>query len=230
MLKYLLLIILLSGLVSAWGWQGHPAITQELVYTLDFGNNLDFDSLGNGSIAPDRDFHDNVRHHYPSSLNLTLEWLNKTEYYIEIKDYKQASYAFGVASHYITDSFAAPHYIKKEPYKLHTEYEHQIHGNYPKVECKKENFNINEELSKGPKEGHTWSTWLETKDTEIPKSSFHKASRLVYLTALDTFNANCKEWKTEYEKVGLFTPKKIIASIILGILIIFLIISILKET
>ncbi|MBI2109864.1 zinc dependent phospholipase C family protein [Candidatus Woesearchaeota archaeon] len=229
MLKYMLLIILLSASVSAWGWQGHPAIAQELVYTIDTGYNLDFDSLGNGSIAPDRDFHDNVRHHYPPSLNLTLDWLNKTRYYLEIKDYKQASYAFGVVSHYITDSFAAPHYIKKEPYKLHTEYEHQIQGNYLKAECKKDSFNLYEELSKGPAEGPTWSTWLKTKDPEIPKLSFQKASKLVYLIALDTFNADCVNKKTNYEKIGFFTMKNILAAIIIGILIIFLIISILKE-
>src|SRR3989344_1639489 len=116
----ILSILLLIPNVFAWNWFTHQEIGENVYNALpeDLQNKLNLEKIKEGTIAPDKDFKDNVRHHYPQSYNLTLHWLDVAKNSLETQDYDNASYAFGVATHYVSDSFSAPHYVKNEQNKL----------------------------------------------------------------------------------------------------------------
>ena len=79
----------------------------------------------------------------------------------------------GIASHYITDSYAAPHNIFGEKPFQHAAFEKQVSKYYPKVSCKDYNLKI-EELDGALTTSKDWSIWLKTKNIKIPKNEVKK--------------------------------------------------------
>ncbi len=198
---YLILIFLLIIPISeAWDWNTHKSIVDELYYSspYELQQNLDLEQLRTGSIAPDKEFRDNVLHHFPPSYNKTLYWLNQTEYFIKINDYKNASYSFGVATHYISDSFVAPHSISGENYKLHSKFEKSpILIN---TKCKIKEYNLFEELNKSQKNSEDWEPWLKNQTKEIPSKELNRAIELIFPLFLETFNTTCEERTTRIKE------------------------------
>ena len=93
-MKKVLLILIFLILIqqsSAWDWNNHKAMVQTLYYATPYEvqRNLDLQQLEIGSIAPDKDFHDNRLHHYPKSYNLTIHWIEEAEKYLKNKKYKK---------------------------------------------------------------------------------------------------------------------------------------------
>lgn len=217
MKKLFLILLLIIPTSSAWDWQTHQNIALTIATNLPRNLSLNYDLLKEGSIAPDKDFKDNVLHHYPPSYSKTLYWLNLTKYYYNKHNYNNASYAFGVATHYISDSFADPHYISKEPPKLHSEYEKL--GYYKiKTPCSDYNLDLNSTLYSASK-NNQWNSWLKTKDPKIPEQKVEDASKLIYSVALKTFNTTCNKEKTiiSYQKHN-FLNKKVIIFLILVVI------------
>ncbi|MGB9979205.1 zinc dependent phospholipase C family protein [Methanobacterium sp.] len=97
--------------VSAWDWITHDEIAESNYYSLpeDMQHNLNLDLIKKGSISPDFIFLDFKYHSYPNSYGKAIYWLNKGQSYYKKGDFYYASYCYGVSSHYITDSFSAPH-------------------------------------------------------------------------------------------------------------------------
>jgi len=191
-----LFFILIIPQILAWNWETHKEIVNKLYYSspYELQSRLDLDLLQQGSIAPDKDFHDNVLHHFPSTYNKTLYWLNQTEYYISINNYQNASYSFGVATHYISDSFVAPHSITGEDYKLHAKFEKSP---IPiKIKCEKNKYNLLEDLEKAALNSKDWEIWVKNQTTEIPEKELEQAMQLVFPLFLDTFNTTCEERTT----------------------------------
>lgn len=202
----------------AWKWETHQNLVEKLYDDIprELQTKLNISLMKEGSIAPDKDFHDNVLHHYPQSYELALEWVNKNGSFDEI------SYNFGVAAHYISDSFVAPHYISKEPYKLHDEFEGQAKKYIPKVKC----YNYDIELKQGMENGSLnykdWGEWLLTKDKKIPEKEADSAMMLIYSVAFDKFNFECnKKTKVEYIK-EYFSYKLLFKLLAVLLLILFL--------
>ena len=87
MKKFVFIILLFFFIPSviSWNWNTHQNIAEKIYYSLPFEeqNNLNLSLIKEGSIAPDKDFKDNVLHHYPPSLNKSLYWLNLTLIYIK---------------------------------------------------------------------------------------------------------------------------------------------------
>jgi hypothetical protein len=85
--------------------------------------NLDLSEMKKGANYPDKLDKDNKNlHAYPLSVNKTEENLKKAMTYYHMardaktatdrtKYYKQESFFLGCATHYISDTFAAPHCI-----------------------------------------------------------------------------------------------------------------------
>lgn len=221
-MKNPLLIILLIPLLISWKWPAHEAFMQEVYYNTDLRNKLNLDYLEQGSIAPDKDFHDNRKHHYPPSYNLTLLWLDRAETALNEKDYKNASYNFGVASHYVSDSFVTPHYISGEPYYLHDKFEAQVSA--LKTKCLRREFNLKQELERASENGKYWEAWLETKDKNIVQDEAEQSLDLIYQLALSTFNAYCNNKNTEFQRVYFTISKEIIlySSFMISVFIIFI--------
>ena len=167
--KLVIVLLLILPAVNAWKAETHKNIIEYVYLNLPIEQQerLNLTKLKEGAIAPDRDFKDFRNHHYPPSLNKAKLWLdNDTD----------LSYNLGVASHYIVDSFVAPHNIKGEKYSDHSNFESQVSSYYPSVECKDYGFSL-EDLKFGTKNYQDWNLWLKTKNNNIPKREVDEASK-----------------------------------------------------
>jgi hypothetical protein len=193
MKKALLFLTILSILSSGWNWPTHQGLAENIYHAmpLELQNKLNLTLLKEGSIAPDKDFHDNVLHSYPRSYPKSLFYLEETKKSIAQNNYQLASYNLGVSSHYISDSFAAPHSVKLEPSKLHAKFE-DIPIYFPNRYCNNLSYNLNETLYLASIQGEKdWQAWLETNSTSIQKKELESASSILFAIALDTFNTTC---------------------------------------
>ncbi|HLC37261.1 MAG TPA: zinc dependent phospholipase C family protein [Candidatus Nanoarchaeia archaeon] len=215
-----LLLVLSSTNVIAWDWQTHQNVVERVYNSLPRDLNLSLEYLKEGSILPDKVFHDNRLHNYPPSLELTNIWMSVAKEEYKNKNFRNASLAFGIASHYITDSFAAPHYIKGETSYQHSKYEDR--GYLELNEYCRVDINISEGLPKGPEEGKLWNEWLQTNNDKIPETAANKATKIVYSAAFETFNTGCdKKTRIIIKKPSLTIT--IISSLAVLLLIILLI-------
>lgn len=216
----ILFYLLLMSNAMAWNFKGHQAIVEKSYYSADFElqKKLNLTLIKEGSIAPDRVFHDVRLHHYPPSNGLAEKWLNETIYYYKIKDYNKASYSFGVASHYISDSFVAPHYISREPSSLHSEFE-RLNDFKVNVKCYNFEVNLNESLKEASKNKDDWTLWTLSKNQSIPKREFEQATNLTLIVFLNSFNSSCNNFQTEVTKNNLILNKNVIIFLSLVVLI-----------
>ena len=217
----IILCFLIIPSVSAWGWNTHQMFVEKVYDSmpLELQSKLNLSLMKEGAIAPDKDFHDNVWHHYPPRYNLSLKCLD-FDCHNEC-NYTDASYRFGVATHYISDSFVAPHNIRNEPSKLHSEFERQKY--ISKVKCNDYNLDLKKNLEIGSENSKDWGEWMLNKDEKIVNREVDQAMMLVYSVAFDKFDFKCaKLTKIEFMK-GYFTKRNFIIGIIfLGVIILTL--------
>ena len=219
------IILALLPFIVGWDWVTHPDIAEAVYYQMPYELKFKLDPglIREGSIMPDSVFHDNRLHHYPPSYNLTLFWLNKSVNYLKINDSDNASLAFGIASHYITDSYAAPHYISKEDPKLHSLYEKQARLNNTKLKCSETNVSIKNLLYVGSFEADTWLSWIASKDSKIPISASLKSADALSIISRKAFHYECYEKDAIFSKSSFHLSAK---SLIIGGIILLLIIII----
>ena len=211
---FIMLLISIQG-VSAWDWPTHQNIVERVYYSLP-DLNLSLEYLKEGSIIPDKVFHDNRKHHYPDLLELTEKWLLIAEEEYKKENFKNASLAFGIASHYITDSFSSPHYIKGETSYQHSKYEER--GYFEPNEYCRTDIELKEILAESPEEGLFWESWLENKDNEIPENAVNKAAKAVYISAFETFNVECDKKTRIISKDPEYTATILLSLVILILL------------
>ncbi|MEK6862960.1 MAG: zinc dependent phospholipase C family protein [Nanoarchaeota archaeon] len=230
-MKYIFIILfylLLLGNVDAWNFKGHNTVVEVVYYNADFSlqQKLNLTLLKEGSTAPDLDFHDTRLHHYPPSYYLAEKWLQAAKNNYSFKEYNKASYAFGVASHYISDSFVAPHYIIKEPGSLHSEFE-RIKNYNVNVKCYKFDINLNSSLEQASKNKDDWTSWVLNKNEDIPKREFEHAVNLTFPVFLSAFNSICNNFTTEIIKQNFIINNNVI--IFLSLILIFYLTFILNK-
>ena len=217
--------------ISAWNWETHPAFIETIYYSLDdtARDTFNLTALVEGSLAPDKDFHDNRYHHYPPSYNLTLYWLQKARNAYRQNLFDEASYAFGVASHYVSDSFAAPHNINKESSKDHSQYEAQGSAAYTVVPCPDvfHLVEINKTLFSATSTGKTWQPWLQTKDPSYPETAVASSMDPLYHLFWQTFNVTCLRKQTEYN-IGSWLPQQPWTILFIGATLYFLLATIIS--
>lgn len=198
----------------SWGAETHKNIV-EYVYlslSLEAQAQLDLEKLKEGAVMPDRDFKDFRKHHYPQSLEEAEKWLNGDG---------DLSLNIGIASHYITDSFSAPHTVSGENYHDHSKFEKQVTYYYPNVECRDYNFNL-EDLKSTTKNSKDWKEWLENKNKKIPQQEVDEATKFLFSIVLGELNATCNNIKTEVITKPYINNGKIIAISIVLLASIFL--------
>ena len=202
----MLIILLITPSAYAWKFETHQNIIETIYINLPQENqqSLNLTKLKEGSIIPDKDFKDNKKHHYPYSLTEAQKWLNNDT---------DLSINLGIASHYITDSFVAPHNIKKESYNLHSMFENQVKSYYPMVNCNNQTFTLID-LSKGVKNSKDWYVWLKTKDKKIPEKEVDEGAQFLFSIILNKLSATCKNLQAEVKEIPYFTANKIIFSFI----------------
>lgn len=198
----ILLFIALLPSIAAWNWETHTALVDSVYYALDEGlrEKLNLTEMEEGSVAPDKVFKDFRNHGFPRSLEEARAWKHKTEAFLAAGEYDHASYAFGVMSHYVSDSFSAPHTIAGEQYKLHQQYEQQGNNAYLPVKCVKERVALEDVCYTGSLQGKTWGAWVETRDERLPQAAVGDAGRYLLSLALDLFGSDCHNVRTRVEQ------------------------------
>ena len=206
----LLAFLFLIPQASGWNSATHMKFVENAFYQLDFPVDvvLDLDALRNGSVAPDLVFHDTRRHHYPPSFVEAHRWLNETRIGLAQKNYTYASYAFGVTAHYITDTYAAPHHIQKEPSRMHSLYEQQGNRVYFFVNCSSLAARAisEQDFLRGVEQNRTWEPWIQTQDPLYPQRAVRAAAIIILQLAQHTFHANCTYTTTEQESFEANVP------------------------
>ncbi len=199
--KILIILLILLPAANAWSWDTHQNIIEYVYLALpvEAQMKLDITKLKEGAVMPDKIFKDHRMHHYPESLEEARKWLNNDT---------DLSLNIGIASHYITDSFAAPHNIFGEDYNKHAQFENQVDKYYPNVECGNYGFKL-ENLKIATKNSQDWNLWLKTKDKNIPRREVDEAAKFLFSIVLPKLNVSCGI-KTEAVEVPYFNKYKII--------------------
>jgi len=178
-------LFLIISPVTAWEWTAHKKIVDEVYNNLpsDVQKNLKpyIAVMKEGSTYPDTISGDKVNHGYPGSYPRTNEWLDKGKVAYEKGNYKEAAWCFGVASHYISDTFSAPHcgWINdKDKYW-------QI-GN--ELSPKKHDFqysNLNNMLKYGNERGkESLAIWNKNEDRGIVQQDLNRGVSATYVAIL----------------------------------------------
>jgi hypothetical protein len=113
----LLVIFIISILVTvpsttAWNWETHKDISNMLYSSSPqhIKANLDLKQMMDGSTYPDvKDKNNKKLHGYHYSVKKAQYYMEDARHYYKIGYYKKSSFYFGMASHYISDTYCAPH-------------------------------------------------------------------------------------------------------------------------
>lgn len=170
-----------SDFILKWGWPAHASIADIVFNALpdDIKKNLDLDAMKDGSNDPDEEFKDTTSHHYPESYQKAVQWLKEGKLNYDEGNFKRASYCFGVASHYITDSFSAPHCVSHELSKDHHEFEVQANELTPTATYI--TGDLETLMKKGVEQGKTdWKNWKKTKDQSAAQSEINMGASVAY--------------------------------------------------
>ncbi len=169
----------MSG-VSAWDWNTHEEIVETNYHSLplDMQQNLDLSMMKKGSLAPDFVFFDFKYHSYPSSYEKSVYWLSKGQSYYKKGNFYYASYCYGVASHYITDSFSAPHAAGAGGLQ-HNIYE--IKGSFLKPKMVQVKGDLKSSLYNGDLNGvKSWEMWIKNRNDSIIQKDLDHATGASY--------------------------------------------------
>src|SRR5690606_33288446 len=97
------------------------------------------------------------------------------------KNYYYASYCFGVASHYISDTFSAPHSANDTSY-LHSIYESQANTLKPAI-YRTNDKDLYSLLKQGDRQGEKdWNVWKKTRKSSITQNNLNQATTASYST------------------------------------------------
>lgn len=181
LLVFMLSISILIPPAVAWNPQTHRNIVSAVhsKLPLSIQKKLNLNEMKKGAVAPDAVFKDFSIHEYPKSTAKAQGWLNKGKTAYKKKNYKYASYCFGVASHYISDTFVAPHCLFGESKAQHKSYENQANNMYPSIGSR--SGSLKTLLASGYKQGKSsWKSWVKTKKSSIPKKALNNAGSACY--------------------------------------------------
>lgn len=191
MKKTLLLLLLLS--VSAWNWATHEELSVKIYnsFPADVKSNLNLTLVQEGSLVPDKIFQDYERHSYPNSVERIDYWLTKShDSYLE-GNYTIASLSLGIATHYISDSFAAPHNVKNEDYSMHAKFETEAEGMPFYASCTVGRKDAEDYISKAAVGKTDWGLWLRNKANKIQSKELSNALYAGYALSHTYYEKKC---------------------------------------
>tara|TARA_Y100000310_G_scaffold344886_1_gene460255 strand:+ start:176 stop:856 length:681 start_codon:yes stop_codon:yes gene_type:complete len=222
-MKWVIVFLLLIPSSFAWTTAGHENVVVFAYERLDqdVRSKLNLTELRRGAVAPDLVFHDTRLHHFPPSYKKAVFWLGETELAYEQKNYNNASYFFGIASHYISDSFALPHNVEREDPSEHSKYE-RMAVEFIVEPCSELNHSLLGLFSNRPKP-YEWDDWLITHDTEPVYTHFEIATISVMHIAKSTFESSCNNKQTNIlkrERQLLNFESKLFLLLIMGYLVV----------
>lgn len=190
LLIFTLLVLITVPSAEAWSWKTHSDIVDAVYYGLppEVQKNLDLKIMENGSNEPDEVFKDFRYHSYPKSYQKAKDWLDKGKAAYGRGDYSQASFDYGVASHYISDTFSAPHGVSKEESSDHTRYEEQAKNLKPVATYI--SGDLNSMLQNGYTQGGaSWNEWLQTKNNAVIQNNLDAGASAALSATKDSLNS-----------------------------------------
>ena len=178
-LGFLLVFMVQIEPAAAWAEPNHYEIVYQIYYSLpdDVHENLSLFEMLEGSGDPDLRFLDFQNHHYPQSQVEADHWLNQGRNFYQSRDYKNASYCFGVASHYIADGLCPPHTGGSHRGYPHTKFELEALMFTPQL-------NTSEDRSMDQlytNSTQIWTNWIKTGDNSLIQESLNNAASESYI-------------------------------------------------
>ena len=167
---------------SAWAAPNHYAIVEEVYYSLpnDAQGKLNLSKMLDGADDPDYKFFDFQYHHYPDGQEKANQWLESGHNYYINGDYKQASYCFGVATHYLSDSVCPPHSGGGHPGFEHTNCE--VQNMFLKPHITANNLGGNVSLAECNQISESaWENWIKTGDNKYIQHCLDLSADIAYL-------------------------------------------------
>ncbi|MGV8143320.1 MAG: zinc dependent phospholipase C family protein [Methanothermobacter sp.] len=186
---FLVISLVFAPASSAWNWQTHSQIAEAIYHGLpsDVQQKLDLNIMKEASNDPDEIFKDFRHHSYPKSYQKAESWLEQGKTAYDRGDYENASYCYGVASHYISDTFSAPHCVSKESSSDHSKYEDQAEKLTPVATYTSGDLNL--KMEDGYNQGKTsWSEWLQTHDEAIVQENLNMGASAALSAIKDSIN------------------------------------------
>jgi hypothetical protein len=190
--------------VDAWSWKTHSDIVDVVYYGLpvDVQQKLDLNIMRDGSNDPDEKFHDFTYHSYPKSYDKAEYWLNqgKTDY--NNGNYKNASYDYGVAAHYISDTFSAPHGVSGESSSDHSKYED--HGKKLTPVATYNSSDLNSMMQDGKnQDALSWSNWVQNQDDSIIQNDLNRGTSATLSAIKNSINSTNNDYNGNKESQSL---------------------------
>jgi hypothetical protein len=178
-LGFLLIFMVQIEPAAAWAEPNHYEIVYQVYYTLpaDVHENLSLFEMMEGAGDPDLRFLDYQNHHYPQSQDRADYWLNLGRNYYSNGDYGNASYCFGVASHYISDGLCPPHTGGSHKGYPHTKFELEALCFTPHINMS-ENASMDELYNNSTT---NWMNWIKTGDRSLIQESLNNAASESYI-------------------------------------------------
>jgi hypothetical protein len=194
---FFIVIMVFSPTASAWHVITHENIAEKIYYSMppNVQHNLNLSEMRRGAAAPDLIFKDSKDggHKYPKSYQKAENWLKKGKTAYHEGNYNHASYCFGIASHYISDSYVVTHCanISKSDHK---DYERRSKGMKPSTvwymgnqfkdidpSVAGYNENLKSELAEAYETGETrWNMWIEKRNMALVQLNLDKATGIAY--------------------------------------------------
>lgn len=187
----MMMILATAPSAEAWSWKTHADIVDEVYYGLppEVQKNLNLEIMRNASNEPDEIFKDFRHHSYPNSYDKAMSWLDKGKIAYDRGDYDEASFNYGVATHYISDTFSAPHCISKEKYSDHSRYENQAKKLTPEASYNN-NTDLNTKMKNAYNQGSKdWVLWLDTNDTSIIQANLNSGVSASLVAVNESINS-----------------------------------------
>ena len=175
-----LLFVQLSP-TAAWTVPTHYEIVESTYYALptDAQSKLSLDVMKDGADDPDLKFFDFKYHKYPANQVKVDYWLNRGKNDYQNGNYHDASYSFGVASHYISDGCSAPHCEDSASHYLHSIYELKALRLTPQIN--RSTGNIDNILNSDDLNGKdSWNNWIKKKNYIYIQKDLNRADSATY--------------------------------------------------
>ncbi len=189
--------LLLAPASFAWNPNTHYEIVENNYNALppDVQQKLSLGDMEDGADDPDFKFFDFSYHGYPNSIIKADYWLKEGRMNYKAGDYEYASYCFGVASHYISDTYCSPHAANEKGYE-HILYEAQGSLLTPQntvsatsafgYSDRSKNDYLNNDLililTEGNLQGkNNWKSWEKTKDRSLVQLELNRATTASYV-------------------------------------------------
>jgi hypothetical protein len=190
MMLLMISMLFIMPAAEAWSWKTHSEIADTVYFGLpvDVQHKLNLAVMESASNDPDEIFKDFRYHSYPKSYNKAKTWLDKGKTTYDNGNYNEASYDYGVASHYISDTFSAPHCVSGEAYTDHSKYEDQAKKLNPTATYTSEDLNTM--MQNGYNQGSkSWSEWLQNKDNATIQNDLNRGASASLSAIKDSINS-----------------------------------------